>query len=99
MGLIAGVEISGDRVEVKVRLTSPVCLQASNIAEAVCDAVRGLTWVTDARCSFDAGNEWEPEMMNPAVRHELRQRRRLNSKGQAPLATGLVNRRTQKVEK
>lgn len=75
MGLVAGVEIDGGRVEIEMRLTSPVCMQVANIADAVKEAVGDFTWVTETRCSFDAGNEWEPELMNPKSRNELRRRR------------------------
>jgi metal-sulfur cluster biosynthetic enzyme len=75
MGLIREVEIDGDRVAVTLCLTSPVCLQAGMIVEAVECRVAEVAGVATVVCRVDAAVEWLPTMMAPSATAALRRLR------------------------
>jgi metal-sulfur cluster biosynthetic enzyme len=72
MGLLTEVTIQAPDVTVTLALTSPVCLQAINIVAAVEDALSAVPGVERARCKIDAAAEWDPEMIDPIARAQLR---------------------------
>ena len=81
MGLLKNVEISGGEVEVRLRLTSPMCWQAGQIVEAVEEAVGRVAGVERVVCSLDpAPWEWTPDLMSASARARLRRVRPLPSR-------------------
>jgi metal-sulfur cluster biosynthetic enzyme len=74
MGLVQSVHIDGEDVRVVLRLTSPLCLQAGNILQAVETRLRAATngIVT---CTIDPASDWMPQMMSNAARQRLRRLR------------------------
>jgi metal-sulfur cluster biosynthetic enzyme len=74
MGLVQSVHIDGEDVRVVLRLTSPICLQAGNILQAVEARLRAATNGT-ATCTIDPVSDWSPEMMADAARRRLRRMR------------------------
>jgi metal-sulfur cluster biosynthetic enzyme len=75
MGMLLSVDLSGPRALVTLALTSPVCLQAMNIVDAVESAVLEVDGVEEAACRIEATAEWDPEMMASGARRVLRRLR------------------------
>jgi metal-sulfur cluster biosynthetic enzyme len=75
MGLLRGVEVSGDEVLVELRLTSPLCHQAPDFIMEVERRVRALAGVGSVVCRTDIGMAWEPARMRPDALRRLTARR------------------------
>lgn len=76
MGIVRGIKIDGTHVEIQLRFTSPVCLQAMNITSAIEDAVMAIDGVGQVTCDTRSGAwEWKPEMMAPSAQARLRRLR------------------------
>jgi metal-sulfur cluster biosynthetic enzyme len=75
MGLVERVSIEGDVAVVVLQLTSPVCMQVSNIREAVEAGALEIDGLTGARCEIDPEATWLPELMAESARERLRQAR------------------------
>jgi metal-sulfur cluster biosynthetic enzyme len=76
MGIVRGISIDKAHVEVQLRFTSPVCLQAMNITSAIEDAVMAIDGVEQVTCDTRSGAwEWKPEMMAPSAQARLRRLR------------------------
>ena len=76
MGIVRGIKIDGTHVEIQLRFTSPVCLQAMNITSAIEDAVMAIDGVEQVACDTRSGAwEWKPEMMAPSAQARLRRLR------------------------
>ena len=72
--MIVSIDIAeGGNIQVTLRLTSPICWQASNIAAKVEEKVGNIHGVGAVRCLFDAASEWMPDMMNETARKRLRE--------------------------
>lgn len=71
MGLVKRAERIGDRVEVDLRLTAPICWNAAPMMEAVERAVQQACGVTTVVCTADHGLEWTPADMTSAARTRL----------------------------
>jgi metal-sulfur cluster biosynthetic enzyme len=80
MGLLRGVEVSGEEVLVELRLTSPLCHQAPYFIMEVEQRVGALAGVGSVVCRTDVGVAWEPAMMRQdAVRRLAARRRELDA--------------------
>jgi metal-sulfur cluster biosynthetic enzyme len=79
MGLIKEVSIEGDEAVVELQLTSPVCMQVSNIRQAVEDGADQVEGIRAIRCEFDADSDWMPEMISSDARRRLREVRPVRS--------------------
>lgn len=77
MGLIERLEIDAGHVRVTLRLTSPICWQATNIVTAVEEFVAEVDGVEQVSCEIDAGAEWMPSMIDPRAQERLRRLRPL----------------------
>ena len=76
MGIVRGIEIDQTHVEIQLRLTSPVCWQATNITSAIEDAVMAIDGVEQVTCDTRSGAwEWTPDMMAPSAQARLRRLR------------------------
>jgi metal-sulfur cluster biosynthetic enzyme len=75
MGMLLSVDLSGTRAAVTLALTSPVCLQAMNIVDAVESAVLEVDGVEEATCRIEPTAEWDPAMIDPEATRELRRLR------------------------
>ncbi|MBZ3900389.1 metal-sulfur cluster assembly factor [Streptomyces griseiscabiei] len=85
MGLVKRAERVGDRVEVELRLTSPICWNAAPMAEAVEQAVARVAGVRRVTCTADHGLEWTPDMVSAEGQARLRRLRPVPSPPQRPL--------------
>ena len=76
MGIVRGIKIDETHVEIQLRFTSPVCLQAMNITSAIEDAVMAIDGVGQVTCDTRSGAwEWTPAMMAPSAQARLRRLR------------------------
>lgn len=71
LGLIYGVEIEGDKVSVKMTLTTRGCPLHDSIARGVRSAVKALPGVGDATVDLVWEPAWTPERMTESARKEL----------------------------
>jgi metal-sulfur cluster biosynthetic enzyme len=89
MGIVRGINIADTHVEIQLRFTSPVCLQAINIASAIEDAVMAIDGVEQVTCDTRSGAwEWKPEMMAPSAQARLRRLRPMPTTQLAERPTG-----------
>jgi len=89
MGIVRGIKIDGSHVEIQLRFTSPVCLQAMNITSAIEDAVMAIEGVEQVTCDTRSGAwEWKPEMMAPSAQARLRRLRPMPQAGPAERTAG-----------
>jgi metal-sulfur cluster biosynthetic enzyme len=77
MGLVKDVAVNEGAVRIVLRVTSPICWQAANIAAAVEDGVGAIPGVLSVTCTIDAGCDWMPSMMAPEAQARLRRLRPL----------------------
>lgn len=71
MGLIYDVHIDGEKVDVKMTLTSPACPVAGTLPGEVQAKVEGVPGVGEADVEVVWDPEWNPSMMSEAARLEL----------------------------
>ena len=71
LGLIYGVEIEGDKVQVDMTLTTPGCPMHSFIARQAWNAVNNLPGVTEAAVRIVWEPRWTPDRLSPAARAQL----------------------------
>ena len=71
LGLIYGVEIEGDKVQVDMTLTAPGCPMHSFIARQAWHAVNNLPGVTEAAVRIVWEPRWTPDRLSPAARAQL----------------------------
>jgi metal-sulfur cluster biosynthetic enzyme len=71
MGIVKDVCINGNDIAITLRLTSPVCWQASNIMEAVECKIGAMTGAA-VKCTIDGNAQWMPDMMSAGSRRRLR---------------------------
>ncbi len=71
LGLIYGVDVEGDHVNVTMSLTTPMCPAADQIVSDAKREVESLEGVdhADIRLTFDP--PWSPEKMDPLIRASL----------------------------
>ena len=77
MGMVKDVAAEDGNVRIVLRVTSPICLQASNIIAAVEEGVGGIPGVRSVNCSIDPDGEWMPNMMSSDAQARLRRLRPL----------------------
>ena len=77
MGMLKQIHVEGGAVRISLRVTSPLCWQATNILAKVEELVGAVPGVISVACDFDTGNEWMPSMMADAARARLRRIRPL----------------------
>lgn len=68
LGLVYDVEVDGDRVDVKMTLTSPGCPAGPMITNDAYRVIRALEGVRDVDIEIVWEPYWTPERMDPKVR-------------------------------
>jgi metal-sulfur cluster biosynthetic enzyme len=71
LGLVYGVAVEGDAVEVTMSMTTPGCPMHEAITEGAQLAVAQLPGVREARVHVVWFPRWDPGMMSEAARNEL----------------------------
>ncbi len=72
LGLVYGVDVDRDTVEVTMTLTTPGCPLHTAIARGAQTAVRNLPGVEQATVNVVWDPPWTPERMSPEARARLR---------------------------
>jgi len=71
LGLVYGVEVEGNSVNVIMTLTSPGCQMSSMIRENIEDKLLGLPDCEQANVEIVWDPPWTPHMMSEAARKKL----------------------------
>jgi metal-sulfur cluster biosynthetic enzyme len=75
MGIVKAVHVDGaGRVEIELRLTSPVCEMVGYMKSEALAKVGSLPGVTSVSVRHDSGLDWTPDLIAPEAR-ERRNRR------------------------
>lgn len=78
MGLIRSCVVAEDSGEVQIELmaTSPFCVLIGSMMQAIENEVTAVPGVTSVGVTLDAESLWTPDLMGPAARARLDERRR-----------------------
>lgn len=71
LGLVYGVDIQDEHVDVTMSLTTPMCPAAGEIVEQARRVVQGLEGVETAEVRLTFEPQWTPERMDPLIRASL----------------------------
>jgi metal-sulfur cluster biosynthetic enzyme len=71
LGLVYGVDVSGDHVHVTMSLTTPMCPAADQILADAKREVEALEGVDHADIQLTFDPPWSPEKMDPLIRASL----------------------------
>lgn len=71
LGLIYGIDVNGDHVNVRMSLTTPMCPAAEQIVTDVKREVESLDGVDHADVELTFDPPWSPEKMDPLIRASL----------------------------
>jgi metal-sulfur cluster biosynthetic enzyme len=71
MGLVAGMDLQGDVIQLRYRLTSHTCPVGGMITSAMHDALEGVPGVLGAELTYSDDPPWGPELMTPEGRAAL----------------------------
>ncbi len=71
LGLIYGVTMEEDRVNIKMTLTAPGCGMGPMIAEDVKTKLLGLPGVKEAKVELTFDPPWTPELMSEDAKKQL----------------------------
>jgi|GEM_PF-2596543 len=72
MGLVTDVSLDDGHATVTLILTSPVCMQVSNICEQIDLKLTALPTVDSTEVVVDRSDIWDPGMMDEGARSLLR---------------------------
>ena len=79
MGLVLDAAVEGSTARVELCLTSPICLQITNILSKVEETVASLPGIEKVNCTVDVSYEWMPSMMSASSQRRLRAARPVTS--------------------
>ena len=71
LGLVYGVEVNGDVIQVKMTLTSPGCPYGPYLLHQVKDTLLALKGIRDASIEVVWEPAWGPDKMTESVRLDL----------------------------
>ena len=71
LGLIYDIEVEGNRADVVMSLTSPMCPVAGQIVEDAKNAVLTVEGIDDADVQLTFDPPWTPERISPLIRSSL----------------------------
>jgi metal-sulfur cluster biosynthetic enzyme len=71
LGLVYDVQVTGDRVDVKITLTSPGCHLGGMIAGHVQSRLLEIEGIEEANVELVWDPPWQPQMISPAGREKL----------------------------
>ena len=71
LGLVYGVEIENNKVNIKMTLTSPNCPASPEIKKNVHKAVLGLSGIEDVHIDIVWEPQWGPQMMSEEAKLDL----------------------------
>ncbi len=71
LGLIYGVEIAGDQVDVKMTVTAPGCPMGQFMAQLAKEAIEKVEGVTAAKVEVVFEPPWTPERLSDGAKKKL----------------------------
>ena len=71
LGLIYGIDVTDDHVDVTMSLTSPMCPAASEIVEQAKAAVEAMEGVESASVELTFDPQWTADRIDPLIRSSL----------------------------
>lgn len=71
LGLIYGVDLAGDRVDIRMTMTTPGCPAANYIEQEVWDRLLRLPGVAKVRVEVVGYPPWSPDRMSEEARRAL----------------------------
>ena len=71
LGLIYATDVEGNRVRIRMTMTSPACPMGSMLTGQVRAALLRIPGVEDAEVSLVWEPAWSPALMTPAARKQL----------------------------
>lgn len=71
LGLIYGVEVSGDTVHIRMTATTPACPLHTHLRQAVDETVRRLPEVQSVEVEVVWEPPWHPMLISPRARRQL----------------------------
>jgi metal-sulfur cluster biosynthetic enzyme len=71
LGLIYDIEVGGNRADVVMSLTSPMCPVAGEIVEQAKAAVLDVEGIEEAEVQLTFDPPWTPERISPLIRSSL----------------------------
>ena len=71
LGLIYDIEVEGNRADVIMSLTSPMCPVAGQIVEDAKNAVLTVDGIDEADVQLTFDPPWTPERISPLIRSSL----------------------------
>ena len=71
LGLIYDVKVDGDKVHIKMTLTTPGCPMHSHMTQDVENKVKNMKGVKDVKVELVWDPPWTPERMTKEVRKKL----------------------------
>jgi len=72
MGLVEGVDVAGHEVHVRLRVTSPFCMQIGIMQERIEEVLGDVDGIDAVHLEVDDGTAWLPSMMAPEAQQRLR---------------------------
>jgi metal-sulfur cluster biosynthetic enzyme len=79
MGLVEAVAVNGVEARIRLRVTSPFCMQIGNMQERIVQVVGEVPGIDAVHLDVDDGTTWVPSMMAPQAQRRLRAVRPLSS--------------------
>jgi len=71
LGLIYDIEVTENRADVLISLTSPLCPVAGQIVDDAKQAVLGVEGIDEAEVELTFDPPWTPERISPLIRSSL----------------------------
>ena len=71
LGLVYGIDVEGDRVTVRLTMTTPACPLGESIALEATERLQAVPGVRDVNVQLVWDPPWSPERMTPAAREAL----------------------------
>jgi len=72
MGLLETVAVDGREVHIRLRVTSPFCMQIGIMQERIRAVLRDVRGIDAVHLEVDDGTTWLPSMMAPDAQRRLR---------------------------
>jgi metal-sulfur cluster biosynthetic enzyme len=81
MGLVENVTVTAREARIRLRVTSPFCMQIGNMQERIVEVVGEVPGIDTVHLDVDDGTSWLPSMMAPDAQRRLRAVRPLPARG------------------
>ena len=77
MGMVENVDVASGNVMVALRMTSPLCHALPYFQMEVERVLAGMPGISEVKCTFDHGGNWQPDNLTTDAQRKLAERREL----------------------